>query len=65
VLPGTVFLVESAGGGGYGDPRRGIPPRAPATATTASSRNSKNAKPLTVATGKQSALKITVVATRK
>jgi N-methylhydantoinase B len=25
VLPGTVFLVESAGGGGYGDPRRRDP----------------------------------------
>ncbi len=25
VLPGTVFLVESAGGGGYGDPRRREP----------------------------------------
>jgi N-methylhydantoinase B len=25
ILPGTVFLVESAGGGGYGDPRRRDP----------------------------------------
>jgi N-methylhydantoinase B len=55
VLPGTVFLVESAGGGGYGDPRR----RDPAArkrdlenglvtrknGRTSTARNPKDAKP--------------------
>ena len=55
VLPGTVFLVESAGGGGYGDPRRRDPAarkrdRENGLVTgkngrTSTGRNSKDAKP--------------------
>ncbi len=52
ILPGTVFLVDSAGGGGYGDPRQ-RDPGARAADRRNGFVNGKNGRRATVARGRK------------